>query len=165
MESKVNAGEFATWIEELTRTMKGVSKGNVPCGDCAGCCTSGLEKRHFLLGYDEKGHCPMFKTDKCSIYESRPEICRQYDCRVLAASKIEISDESQEITAQVNSWEFEFTSAKRIELGNAVELAVSFLTNYANKFSTGFTSPMSAQIAEMGIRVHALLGIETPRSV
>jgi uncharacterized protein len=180
MDNKINAGEFSDWIEEFTRTMKGSGGGSVPCGACVGCCTSskfihirptdksalkaipkevmfqapGLPKGYYLLGYNEIGHCPMFKTGKCSIYESRPETCRQYDCRVLAATNIRVTDESEEITKRVNSWEFEFSSDRSVELHNSVKLAGEFISTYVNEFPEGFVPQLNSQVALLAIRIH-----------
>ena len=44
---------------------------------------------HVLLGFDERGHCPMLVEGGCSIYEHRPRTCRTYDCRVFAATGLE----------------------------------------------------------------------------
>lgn len=182
MAIKVNAGEFSSWIEEFTRTMRGVGGGSVPCGECVGCCTSakfihirptdkdainvipkelmfqapGLPNGYYLLGYNEEGHCPLFKSGKCSIYNSRPETCRQYDCRVLAATNVRVTDESEEITRKVNSWEFEFSSDESIELHNSVKLAAEFLSNYKNEFPDGYLPSQSTQLSVMAIRVHSI---------
>ncbi len=39
----------------------------------------GLPKGHRVMGYDDRGYCPMLVDDKCSIYEDRPQACRTYD--------------------------------------------------------------------------------------
>jgi hypothetical protein len=70
----------------------------------------------------------MFSDGKCSIYEFRPETCRQYDCRVLAASGLSISDEGSEIEKKVNSWVFECNTSESIELSKAVKIAGKFLS-------------------------------------
>ncbi|HET7720760.1 MAG TPA: YkgJ family cysteine cluster protein, partial [Acidimicrobiales bacterium] len=98
------AGRFSTWLVRI-----GV---DVPCGTCTACCTSsqfvhigpderdtlsripkallfpapGQPKGHVVMGYDERGHCPMFVDGACSIYEHRPRTCRTYDCRVFPAA-------------------------------------------------------------------------------
>jgi len=182
MVIKLSAGEFSNWVDEFTRTMKGTGRGDAPCGECVGCCTSskfihirptdkdalnvipkevmfqapGLSEGYYLLGYNDKGHCPLFKAGKCSIYGSRPETCRQYDCRALATTNIRITDESEEITRKANSWEFEFSSDRSIELHSSVKLAGEFLSKYANKFPNGFIPPLSIQVAVMAIRVHSI---------
>ena len=171
--------------------MRGLGEGSVPCGECVGCCTSskfihirptdrkavdsipkelmfqapGLPDGHYLLGYDEKGYCPMFKKNKCSIYDSRPETCRQYDCRALAASGLKIDDETKEITDRVNSWEFGYSSVHDSELSNAVKLAVKFISENRNIFPDGFVPLLKGQIAVMAVRVHHIFIGHTMDSV
>jgi uncharacterized protein len=74
----VPAGRFSAWLGQIG--------ADVPCGTCTACCTSsqfvhiepdeaetlariprallfpapGRPKGHVLMGYDERGHCPMF---------------------------------------------------------------------------------------------------------
>jgi uncharacterized protein len=60
------------------------------------------------MGYDENGHCPMLVDGACSIYEHRPRTCRTYDCRVFAASGLELDDPAKSaISDQVSRWEFQ----------------------------------------------------------
>src|SRR3954452_13867356 len=47
-----------------------------------------LPKGHVLLGYDERGHCPMLVAGRCSMYEHRPRACRAYDCRGCPAAGV-----------------------------------------------------------------------------
>ena len=191
MTDKSNAGEFSDWPDEFVSTMKGVGEGNVPCGECVGCCTSskfihlrptvtaairvipdelmfqapGLPEGYYLLGYDANGHCPMFRAGKCSIYECRPATCRQYDCRVLAIANVAESDDGERITKKVNSWQFECGSARSFELYDSVKLAVEFLSTHVNEFPPGFVPTLSAQVAVMAIRVHSLFIGHTMKSV
>lgn len=180
MESKLKAGEFSVWLNEFIRTMKGYGKGSVPCGDCVGCCTSskfvlvrpidtatlkavpkeilfkapGLPKGHYLMGYDEKGHCPMFKSGRCSIYEVRPETCRQYDCRVMAASGIVIKDESVNIIKRIRLWEFEYSTAESENLSKSVKLAGIFLSENRDYFPKDFIPLLDSQLSALAVRVH-----------
>jgi hypothetical protein len=60
------------------------------------------------MGYDENGHCPMLVDGACSIYEHRPRTCRTYDCRVFAASGVELEGPARSaIRAQVGRWQFQ----------------------------------------------------------
>ncbi len=120
------AGRFSTWLGQV-----GV---DVPCGTCTACCTSsqfvhigpderdtlshipkallfpapGLPKGNVVMGYDERGHCPMFVDGACSIYEHRPRTCRTYDCRVFPAAGLEPDHDGRaEIAAQVRRWRFD----------------------------------------------------------
>ena len=106
----------------------------MPCGECTACCTAsqfihvgpdehealavippavlfpapGFPPGHVLMGYDDQGRCPMFKADRCSIYEHRPRTCRTYDCRVFAATGVVPDD--PEIAARVTRWRFEYAT-------------------------------------------------------
>ena len=112
------AGDFSSWVVEMRATIRGEQGSEVPCGGCTACCTSSqfihiepdetdtlsripaellfpaprLPRGHVLLGYDERGHCPMLIDDQCSIYEHRPKTCRTYDCRIFPAAGVGIDD-------------------------------------------------------------------------
>src|SRR5689334_24657317 len=92
------AGRFSTWLGEIRGALQGEHDSDVPCNGCTGCCTSfqfihieadeidtlahipsellfpapQMAIGNVLMGYDEKGRCPMLVDDKCSIYEHRP---------------------------------------------------------------------------------------------
>lgn len=107
------AGDFPAWLRHTRQVQQVRGVGSeVPCGSCTACCRSslfihirpdetrtlaripkallfpapGLPKGNVLMGYDERGHCPMLVDDECSIYADRPQTCRDFDCRVLAAA-------------------------------------------------------------------------------
>jgi len=106
----------------------------VPCGDCTACCTAsqfihvGPDERetlavippevlfpapcfppgHVLMGYDDRGHCPMFTAGHCSIYAHRPRACRTYDCRVFAATGVVPDDPA--VAARASRWRFDHTT-------------------------------------------------------
>ena len=112
------AGDFSSWMIEIQGAIRGEHGSDVPCDGCTACCTSsqfihvgpdesdtlahipadllfpapGRPPGHVVLGYDERGHCPMLIDDKCSIYEHRPRTCRTYDCRIFPAAGLEIDD-------------------------------------------------------------------------
>ncbi len=76
--------------------MKTFIIGQVPCGDCRLCCTNELVQ----VGWDENGfelrpgtrflamkdnkECVYLRPEGCSVYERRPKVCREFDCRYLA---------------------------------------------------------------------------------
>jgi hypothetical protein len=81
-----------------------------------------------VLGYDERGHCPMLVDGGCSIYEHRPQTCRMYDCRVFTAAEIELAEPSKsEIAARARGWRFEFPTPADRTRHDAVRRAASFL--------------------------------------
>ena len=44
-----------------------------------------LPDGHVVLGYDERGHCPMLIENQCSIYSIARARCRTYNCHVFPA--------------------------------------------------------------------------------
>ncbi len=133
-ESALPAGRLAEWLTDTESVLAGDGEADVPCGRCTACCTSsqfvhvgpdeldaiahipaallfpapGAPPGHRLLGYDEHGHCPMLVAGTCSIYEHRPRTCRDYDCRVLAATAVELEPgDKPAIATQVGRWVFD----------------------------------------------------------
>lgn len=173
-------GKFSNWLNDFTRTLKGEGEGQVPCGECTSCCTSSyfihikptdvdsinhipkelmfpaprLPKGHYILGFNEKGHCPMLKEGKCSIYSHRPETCRQYDCRVFAATGIFPKDKPQ-IFEKAKSWKFEISSHQDKETFQAIQTASKFIIKYQNLFPKSFFPGNTTQQAVWAIRIHS----------
>lgn len=46
-----------------------------PCTSCGACCST-IEGIAFLKEYNKNGQCNKLENDKCTIYESRPLMCR-----------------------------------------------------------------------------------------
>ena len=133
-DGQLAAGGFSTWLEGIEAALRGAATSDVPCGTCTACCTSSqfvhigpdetdtlahipadllfpaprLPRGHVLLGYDERGHCPMLVDGRCSIYAHRPLTCRTYDCRVFPATGIEPDDDKPEIAARTRRWRFTY---------------------------------------------------------
>ena len=125
------AANLSTWLADMDAALRGERDADVPCGGCTACCTSsqfvhvapdeadalahiprqllfpapGLPEGHVLMGYDERGHCPMFVAGRCSIYEHRPRTCRTYDCRVFAATGVDAAKPA--IAERAAQWRFE----------------------------------------------------------
>jgi Fe-S-cluster containining protein len=135
----IEAGDFSAWLRATEALLRSGSGGaEVPCGDCKGCCRSsmfihiepaetrtlrripralkfpapGRPKGHVLMGYSDTGRCPMLAAEQCSIYEDRPQTCRDYDCRVFAATDIPVDPQAQpEIARRVSRWVFRYEDA------------------------------------------------------
>ena len=131
----IDAGPFGAWLDEVRAAVRGDRDAVVPCGECTACCTSsqfvhvgpdetealsriphellfaapGFPEGHLLMGYDERGHCPMLVDGLCSIYDDRPRTCRTYDCRVFAAA--DVVPDAPAIAARVAEWEFSYADA------------------------------------------------------
>jgi Fe-S-cluster containining protein len=76
-----------------------------------------------VLGYDERGHCPMLGDGGCSIYEHRPRTCRTYDCRVFTATGVEPGEAQVAIARRVHRWRFDEPTASDRALRAAVRAA------------------------------------------
>lgn len=137
------------WLAELGAALSGEADMDVPCGDCTACCTSsqfvlvepddaaargvipaellfpapGLPDGHHLLGYDERGHCPMLVAGACSIYDARPRACRTYDCRVFTVTGIEPVDQP-DIAAAARRFELPGDEPRRRAIREAVDPSV-----------------------------------------
>ena len=149
-----SAGSFAAWARDAQAVLRTGGTSAVPCDGCTACCRSsqfvhiapdeadtlahvpkpllfpapGLPAGHVLLGYDERGHCPMLVDDRCSIYAHRPRACRTYDCRVFAATDTEL-DAKPLVAQRVTHWRFDIdTDADRASAG-AIRAAHAFLAD------------------------------------
>ena len=151
----VDAGRFSDWLDTLHRALLRGETSDVPCGGCTACCTSSqfihiapdevdslaaipgdllvpalrLPAGHLVMGYDENGHCPMPVDGACSIYEHRPRTCRTHDCRVFAASGLELEDPAQSaINDRVGRWQFRLVDRSDTVKVDAVRSAVELVT-------------------------------------
>lgn len=153
-EAPLSAGVFSDWLTAMQAALRGERDAEVPCGDCTACCTAsqfvhvgpdeldtlahippallfpapGLVAGHKVMGYDERGHCPMLVDDQCSIYEHRPRTCRTYDCRIFAATGTEPDGTDPDaIAVQVRRWQFELPTTADRALRHAVHDAATLL--------------------------------------
>jgi hypothetical protein len=127
------AGTFLLWLAAIRAAIREGQDSDVPCAGCTACCTSGQfvhiapdetdtlahipgallvpaprqPPGHMVLGHDERGHCPMLIDGKCSIYQHRPRSCRTYDCRVFAATGVEVADDMPQLGRRVRRWQFD----------------------------------------------------------
>jgi Fe-S-cluster containining protein len=157
----LDAGDFSTWLASMQNALRGTGVSDVPCNGCTACCTSsqfvhierdevdtlahiptelqfpapGQPEGHVVLGYDERGHCPMLGEGGCSIYEHRPRACRVYDCRVFAATGVEIDDASKAAIAQrTRRWRFTHTSPDAQTRHDAARAAARYLEAHRDEF-------------------------------
>ncbi len=134
MTDELAAGDFSSWLTSMQEALRGEHDSDVPCNGCTACCRSSqfvhisrtetdtLDRipkellfpapQHpdqLLMGYDERGHCPMLVEDRCSIYAHRPQACRTYDCRVLAATGLVLREaDKRPIAERVARWRFSY---------------------------------------------------------
>jgi Fe-S-cluster containining protein len=155
-DNDLPAGDFASWLAAMVAALRAGAPAEVPCGGCTACCTSsqfvhiepdetdtlahipaglvfpapGKPRGHVLLGYDERGHCPMLADGRCTIYEHRPRTCRTYDCRIFAAAGLEVDaedDRKAPIARQAARWRFAFPTAEDRRRHAAVRTATRSL--------------------------------------
>lgn len=172
------AGRFSEWLRATLAADATGAAVEVPCGDCVACCSSsyfihvkpgerrtldrvpgellvpapGAPPAHMVMGYDEKGRCPMLRGGRCSIYEDRPLTCRTYDCRVFTAAGIDA--DRPEITRRALAWVFDLPSGEdRRELA-AVRAAAVFLRDHPECFVGGPQAGNPAHVALTAVRVY-----------
>lgn len=173
--------DFSSWLKTTRSELQNKKGIDVPCGSCTACCTSsyfihiapeeeqtlasipqellfpapGLPNGNMVMGFDEKGHCPMLKDNTCSIYENRPLTCRTYDCRVFAACNLSAGGkEKQLINEKASQWQFSFSKQADKQLLDAVKMAAFFLLEHSKKFPARFVPGNNTQLAILAIKVH-----------
>jgi Fe-S-cluster containining protein len=185
------AGEFSAWLRETRRARALETIGaDVPCGSCNACCRSsyfihvrpeetrtlgripkqllfpapGLPEGHVLMGFDDRGQCPMLVDDRCSIYEDRPQTCRDYDCRVLAATGIDPGREvgRAQIAARVRQWKFTYRDDAARAACSAVQAAAAFLLDHRDCFPHGVLPGNPVQLAVLAIQVYEVFAEREP---
>jgi len=183
-QGPLSAGSFSIWLSGTEAALQTATGGaEVPCGTCRGCCRSsmfihiqphetetlrsiprallfpapGQPKGHVLMGYNDRGECPMLKGNDCSIYEHRPQTCRDYDCRIFAATGIAVDQETQpEIAERVKQWVFSYEDDAGREQPALVQKAAAFLMNNRDLFPPGALPSYPVQLAALAVRVYGL---------
>ncbi len=181
------AGDFTQWLQGTRATQGHGADADVPCGTCNGCCKSfyfihitpddtqalsaipqellfaapGLPDGHFVMGYNDQGHCPMLIDDRCSIYHDRPQTCRAYDCRIFSAADMAPGESDKVLVAErTQQWEFSFASGSSREQQRAVAAAARWLQQEQGNSHThlpkGFIPSNSTQLAVLALQVHTL---------
>jgi Fe-S-cluster containining protein len=175
------AGEFSAWLHRTRNALLAGSATEVPCGDCTACCRSfqfvhigpeetaalaripaellfpapGHSEGAVLLGYDERGHCPMLEGDRCSIYDDRPATCRSYDCRVFPAAGVAVVDEQQAAIAErAKRWSFAHPSSRDRAEHAAVEAAAGFVTERGELLPSKLAPRNATELAVLAVEVY-----------
>ncbi|MGZ4672350.1 MAG: YkgJ family cysteine cluster protein [Ilumatobacteraceae bacterium] len=187
MHTDLEAGDFGSWLAQMQGALRGEHGSDVPCNGCTACCTSSqfvhigpdetdtlahippellfpaprLPRGHMLLGYDERGHCPMLIDNRCSIYEHRPVTCRTYDCRIFPATALSVDGEDKVLIAQqAQRWRFSFPTQAQHDQHDAVRAAASYLRDHPDVAPSAAGN--ATQLAVLAVEVHeAFLGSDT----
>lgn len=178
-EPDLPAGDFAGWLAEIRGALRGDRGSAVPCGGCTACCTSsqfvhvgpdetdslasipsellfpapGLPPGHVLLGYDERGRCPLLDDGGCSIYEHRPRACRTYDCRVFPAAGVEPDEDQPLVRDRARRWRFSYQDESGRVRHAAVRAAATFLARHPEALPDGVRATRAAQRAVLALRI------------
>jgi hypothetical protein len=124
----------------------------------------GLPKGHVLMGYDDQGCCPMLVEGECSIYEDRPQTCRDYDCRVFAATGVSVDRQTQaEIADRVKAWAFTYEKEESREEHRMVKAAAAFLEENRDLFPPGSLPGYPVQLAALAVRICRLFSGKATR--
>ena len=180
-EPDLPAGAFASWVSDMRGALRGDHGSDVPCGACTACCRSSqfvhigphetdtlahipaellfpaprLPRGHVVLGYDERGHCPMLVDNRCSIYEHRPNTCRTYDCRIFPAAGIDVEAADKPLIAeQAGRWRFSHPTTADRNRHDAVQAAAVFLRRHPDALPEGAGAGNATQLAVLAIEVH-----------
>ena len=176
------AGGLSEWLDGLQAGLRGEAGSDVPCGVCTACCRSSqfvhigpdetdtlahvpvaltfpapqMPRGHVLMDYDTRGRCPMLTDSGCSIYEHRPRTCRTYDCRVFAATDVELDDAGKaSIAERVRRWRFDSPSAEDDRARQALRAAVRFLRDHPDLLPEGSAPETPTRLAVMAVEIVA----------
>ncbi len=174
------AGDFSAWVVEIREAIRGERTADVPCNGCTACCTSSqfvhierdetealarippellfpaprMPRGHVLLGYDDRGHCPMLVDNQCSIYEHRPRTCRTYDCRVFPAAGVDA--DKPLVDERTRRWRFSYPSEADRVRHAAVRAAAAFLREHAGELPAGTVPRNPTQLAVLAVEIHEM---------
>ncbi len=186
MSDVQSAGDFRAWLAEIEPARRGAGETSVPCATCTACCRSsqfihvgpdetdalahippevlftapGGAPGQMVMGYDERGWCPMLSDTGCTIYDYRPRTCRSYDCRIFAAVGVGPDERDQpDLAARARSWVFEFsddpTATDRRD-HNAVQAAARFLRDHAAELPSAVRPANATGLALLAIDIRRL---------
>lgn len=180
---EVAAGPFEQWLAQARASLLGDTGADVPCGDCVGCCVSsyhipvrstdsaalaripstwlisaaGMAPGQRMMGYRDDGTCPMLTDRKCTIYDDRPQTCRDYDCRIFAAAGIDAGDaEKDVINRRVRAWRFSYPTDADLQAHRAVLAAASFIQTKRGSFPGSRAPTAPTGIAVLALKVYSL---------
>jgi len=173
------AGPLGEWLDAMRAALSGERDADVPCAGCTACCRSAQfvhiapdetdtlahvprellfpapfrPRGHVVMGFDDRGHCPMLVDDRCSIYEHRPRTCRTYDCRVFAATGVEVEAGKDALARRIARWRFDLADAGDSLRADALRAAAAFLDTHPELFPDGGPPGNPAQRAVLAVEV------------
>lgn len=174
------AGAFGAWLDAMRGVLKGERSADVPCDGCVGCCVSSyaiplrpadkvalaaVPDRYLRMPTDgglarmdhrDDGTCPMLETGRCSIYADRPQTCRDYDCRIYAATGLLPDGDRPVIRDRVLEWRFEFTTPEETVRHEALQRGARFIREHADLFPPAARADSAAAAAVLAVKTWPL---------
>jgi Fe-S-cluster containining protein len=164
----------------MQAVLKGESDADVPCDGCTGCCVSSyaialrpddkvalaaVPARHLrlpvngglaLMGYRADGSCPMLEAGRCTIYADRPQTCRDYDCRIYAATGLSPDGSRPVIEERVREWRFDFTTEEEAGQHEALHRAARFIHEHGPLFPAASKVHSAVAVAVFAVKAWPL---------
>lgn len=180
-DGDLDAGAFGSWLRATAAVAAGEGDADVACGTCTACCRSsyfvhvapddaaarrripaellfpapGRPPGHLLMGYDERGSCPMLTDEGCSIYDDRPRTCRAFDCRVhAAAGTTPDGAHDSDIAERVSRWRFHLDGPEDEARWTAVHIAARHLETA--ELPADMAPRRAADVAAAALHAHEL---------
>lgn len=175
-----SAGAFGTWLAAMRAVLRSQQDADVPCDGCVGCCVSSYAialrptdkaalaavpahllrlptgGRLALMGHREDGMCPMLEAGRCTIYRDRPQTCRDYDCRIYAATGLLPDGQRPVIEERVREWRFEFPGDEDMRQHEALRRAARFIREHAALFPAANKVHSAATAAVLAVKTWQL---------
>jgi len=179
-----NAGAFGAWLAAMRGVLKGERPADVPCDGCVGCCVSSyaialrpgdqaalaaVPAIHLripvggglaFMAHREDGTCPMLEAGRCAIYADRPQTCRDYDCRIYAATGLLPDGERPVIRERVLEWRFDFANGEEQRQQAALRRAAAFIQAHAASFPVAMRAHSAAAAAVLAVKTWSLFAHE-----
>ena len=184
------AGNFQSWLQDTLYAFSNGQGASVPCGDCKACCRAGyfipVHRQEWstraaiparllvtppthhrdgdfqLISTTRHGDCALLRNGACSIYRERPQTCRDYDCRLFAASGL--SSGYGEIDRQVARWHFHHESEESLRLHAAIRTAARFVIDNERAFPHRRVPKRPADITVVALKSHRVFLDATAQS-
>lgn len=177
--TETDAGPYGPWLDGMLVALRGEADADVACGTCIACCASSqfvhvapdetdalahipsallfpaprMPAGHRVMGYDERGRCPMLGERGCTIYEHRPRTCRTYDCRVFPATGVPCDKPA--VAERAARWRFRVDGDADAVARDALAAAAVWLRGHAGEL--GDDAPVTAtQAAVLAVELHGV---------
>jgi uncharacterized protein len=165
----------------MRAVLRGEQEADVPCDGCVGCCISSYPiplrpsdavalarvPDQFLqwparvgelarMNFRDDGTCPMLEGERCTIYADRPRTCRDYDCRIYAATGLAPDGNRPVIQQRVREWRFDMADAEEQAQAAALSEAAQFIRANAARFPASARAHSATAVAVLAVKTWPL---------